>query len=369
MVQLSLRSLKISHFRTHKLSVIEPTNEPIVLYGLNGAGKTNILEAISMFAPGQGFRRAKFSELSRRPDMLGWKLTGEFKKGDQSYVVSNSWDETLGRKITIDGKKATQNTLAKLLRILWISPLMDRIWLNGSTERRRFLDRIVSNLVPEHTENCIKYYKALKQRNKLIKDKVTDPNWYDAVENQMALPGVEIETARGDVINKIMEMQRRSVSFFPAADLDIKGSRYLAAKEFQIALLQSRKQDFFVGRTLIGPHLSDLVALYSSKSTAAKNCSTGEQKALLISIIIATAKIQIELFKTPPILLFDEVSAHLDAEKRSILYDELYQLNLQVFLTGTDLNIFKELKVRAKYYEVLLNADESSCMPVNKPFF
>ena len=349
------------------MSVIEPTNEPIVLYGLNGAGKTNVLEAISMFAPGQGFRRAKFSELSRRPDMLGWKLTGEFIVGDHSYVVTTSWDEKLGRKITIDDKRATQSALASLLRILWITPSMDRIWLNGSAERRRFLDRIVSNIVPEHTENCINYYKALKQRNKLIKEKVTDTNWYDAVENQMALSGVEIDRARSKVINDIMKMQKKSVSYFPAADLDIVGPQYLSAQEFQFALSNRRKKDVLVGRTLIGPHLSDLVAIYSSKGIDAKNCSTGEQKALLISIIIATAKIELELFQTPPILLFDEVSAHLDAERRSILYDELYKLNLQVFLTGTDINTFNELKERAKYYEVLLNIDESICMLVDYP--
>ena len=369
MVQLSLSSLKISHFRTHKLSVIELTQEPIIIFGFNGAGKTNILEAISMFAPGQGFRRAKASDLSRRPDLLGWKLIGKFNISDQSCEIMVSWDEVLGRKIEIDGKLVSQSKLARLVRILWITPLMDRIWLNGSSERRRFLDRIVSNLVPDHTENSIKYYKALKQRNQLLKDKVSDSNWYDAVENQMALSAIKINKARSEVISSIMEMQKKSVSSFPVADLNLVGSQYLFEQDFQCALCASRKQDMHVGRTLIGPHLSDLGAIYSSKGIEAKNCSTGEQKALLISIIIATAKIQLEKFNVPPILLFDEVSAHLDIERRVALYDEICNLGLQVFLTGTDSTIFDGLKERGKYYEVVMNLGESKCMPIEDPLF
>ena len=161
MVQLLLSSLKISHFRTHKLSVINPSQKPIVIFGLNGAGKTNILEAISMLAPGRGFRRAKFSELSRRPDLLGWQVSADFQIFGSTYEVCTFWDQTSTRKVTIDGKSATQSELGRLVRILWITPQMDRIWLDGSAERRRFLDRIVSTLVSEHTENCIQYQKAL----------------------------------------------------------------------------------------------------------------------------------------------------------------------------------------------------------------
>ena len=360
MVQLSLISLKISHFRTHKLSVIELAKKPIVIFGSNGSGKTNVLEAISMFAPGQGLRRAKFSDLSRKPDLLGWKLTGKFQLRGRICEVSTFWDESRGRKILIDGKLVNQSQLAGLTRILWITPVMDRIWLNGSSERRRFLDRLVSNIVPAHTENSIKYYNALKQRNKLIKDKIFDSDWYNAVENQMALFGVEIYRARHDVITSIMAMQKKSTSSFPAANLSIKGTQFLSVEDFEFALNSHRKQDIFNGRTSIGPHLGDLNAIYLSKGIDAKNCSTGEQKALLISIIIATAKIQMELFQTPPILLLDEVSAHLDQERRSILYSELCKLDLQFFLTGADCEIFKELDSSAKYFEVTINSGESS---------
>ena len=151
--------------------MINPFKKPIVIFGLNGAGKTNILEAISMLAPGRGFRRAKFFDLSRRPDLLGWKVSADLKISGTSYEVCTSWDAISTRKVTIDGKPATQSELGRLVRILWLTPQMDRIWLDGSAERRRFLDRIVSTLVMEHTENCIQYQKALKQRNKLIRDR------------------------------------------------------------------------------------------------------------------------------------------------------------------------------------------------------
>ena len=366
---MSLSSLKISHFRTHKLSTIKPDNGPIVIFGLNGAGKTNVLEAISMFAPGQGFRRARFLELMRRPELVGWKIIAEFNILGSLYEIVTFWDETSGRKILVDGKVTKQSELAKLVRILWITPSMDRIWLNGSSERRRFLDRLVSNLVPEYTESSISYYKALKQRNKLIKDKIVDPYWYGAVEKQMAISGIEIFRARSEIISKIMVMQKKSISSFPIADLSLIGLSYSSVEEFRIALYENRKKEIYAGRTLIGPHLSDLEAVYMSKNIDAKNCSTGEQKALLISIIIATAKIQLEMFQTPPILLFDEISAHLDAKRRSVLYDELFSLDLQVFLTGTDISTFLDLKTRAKYYEVALNSDVSSCTLVGDAAF
>ena len=348
--------------------MINPSAQPVVLFGLNGAGKTNILEAISMLAPGQGFRRAKFSELSRRPDLLGWKVSAKFEVSGTSHEICTFWDETSSRKITIDGKPATQIALAHLVRILWITPLMDRIWLDGSGDRRRFLDRIVSIVVPDHTKQIIKYHKALKQRNKLIKDKNIDISWYSALERQMAQSGIQIDLARREVISQLVTMQKKSISSFPIADLRIIGTRYSSVEEFEEALGFNRKQDIYAGRTLIGPHLNDLEARYHSKAIDAKNCSTGEQKALLISIIIAAAKIQLELFNTPPILLFDEVSAHLDSERRSLLYDELHNLGLQVFLTGTDSNIFEELKLRAQYYKVELEPEGTVCTQIDDIF-
>ena len=368
-MQLLLSSLKISHFRTHKLSVIRPSNQPIVIFGSNGSGKTNILEAISMLVPGRGLRQAKFSELSRQPDLLGWQVSAELHIFGSTYEVCTFWGESSNRKVTVDGKFVSQSELGRLVRVLWITPQMDRIWLDGSAERRRFLDRLVSTLVPDHTENSIQYHKALKQRNKLIKDRVSDPKWYNALEWQMALSGSAIDLARYNVISQIMAMQKKSVSSFPAAELGLIGTAYKSAKEFQYDLASSRPADIYAGRTLKGPHLSDLTSIYSLKSINAKNCSTGEQKALLISIIIATAKIQLEKFNTPPILLFDEVAAHLDSERRSLLYQELCNLGLQVFLTGTDINIYEELRTQAKYFRLQIESDVTNCTKVDDKDF
>ena len=261
---MSLSSLQISHFRTHRLSSISFASEPIVLFGSNGAGKTNILEAISLFAPGQGLRRAKFSELSRRPECIGWKLNGKFQIQERSHEISIFWDEGSGRKIIIDGKQANQSELGQLIRILWVTPLMDRIWVNGSTDRRRFLDRIVANIVPNHTENTINYQRALKQRNKLIKERVSNADWFDALEKFMGISGFKINEARINVINKIMAMQKKSTSSFPIAELSLIGEQFSSAEELQLALSQNRKKDFYAGRTLLGPHLSDVSASYAS---------------------------------------------------------------------------------------------------------
>ena len=341
--------------------MITPSQKPVVIFGLNGAGKTNILEAISMLAPGRGFRGAKFSDLSRRPDLLGWQVSADFHISGSTYEVCTSWDAISTRKVTIDGKPATQSELGRLVRILWLTPQMDRIWTDGSAERRRFLDRIVSTLVTDHTENCIQYQKALKQRNKLIKDRIFDSNWYNAIEFQLALSGSAIDLARQSVISQIMAMQKKSRSSFPVADLNLIGPTYNSVQEFQDALAASRTADIYAGRTLKGPHLSDLESIYSKKAINAKNCSTGEQKALLISIIIATAKIQLEIFATPPILLLDEVSAHLDSKRRSLLYTELCDLGLQAFLTGTDISIFQELRTRAEFFRAQIDSNMTVC--------
>ena len=368
MGRLTLNFLKMSHFRTHKSSIIESSGKSIVIVGSNGVGKTNILEAISLLSPGRGFRRATFEQISRRPDLVGWKVSAEIEILGNTHEISTWWDNSSSRKITIDGKFTNQIELGRLVRVLWITPLMDRIWLDGSIDRRRFLDRVVSTLISDHIENNIKYYNALKQRNRLIKDRIFDANWYTALEHQMAVSGFEIDASRREVLSRIMNMQESSHSAFPMAKLNLIGSVFNNSEEFEKALKNGRQKDIFAGRTLIGPHLSDLSAIYSSKGIEAKSCSTGEQKALLISIIIASAKLQLEEFSSPPILLFDEISAHLDGNRRSLLYDELRNLGAQVFLTGTDIEIFNELKNQVDFVRVELDSEISVCKHLSNIF-
>ena len=331
------------------------------MFGCNGIGKTNVLEAVSLFAPGRGLRRAKLEDLSRRPDQLGWKLIGQIDIDDRIYEVSTLYGTDKSRKIFIDGKSVSQHELGRLIKILWITPLMDRIWLEGSNERRRFLDRLVSTIVSDHTDNLVKYYKALRQRNKLLKDKSSDYNWFKVLEHQMAHFGASIEVSRTNVLSQIMRQQEESNSVFPTAKLSLACSDFLDPRNLESQFEANREKELWVGRTLFGPHLNDLHAIYSSKCVEAKNCSTGEQKALLISIVLATARIQIEVFNTAPIILFDEVSAHLDGKSRVLLYDELCKLGSQVFLTGTDEMIFSELKNRAQFFELFMEKDQTIC--------
>ncbi len=361
MGRLILHSIKISHFRTHKLSKFSFTEKPTVIFGCNGAGKTNVLEAISLLAPGRGFRNAKAEDLSRRPELLGWKLTANIESNGNKHEICTWWNSQKNRRVTVDEKLVTQVELGRLTRILWITPLMDRIWLEGSSERRSFLDRIVSTIFSEHTPNLLRYHKALRQRNKLLKDKSSDLNWFRVLEHQMASAGAEIEVARRNSLARIVDMQAQSTSSFPAADLNLLGSDFMSAEQLEFQFGKNREKDFWAGRTLLGPHLTDLSAVHLSKSIEAKNCSTGEQKALLISIILAVARIQIDQFGVMPLLLFDEVSAHLDRERRSILYDEICNLDAQVFLTGTDKMIFEDLTNQAQFFSLDTKFGETIC--------
>ncbi len=360
MALVGLDKVLISHFRTHKISNMMFCKGPVVLYGPNGAGKTNVLEAISLLSPGRGFRGAAVAELSRNPEKIGWKVSADLVFDDNLRRLETWSDGKSPRKIMIDGKQSSQISLGELVRVLWITPLMDRVWLDGSSGRRKLLDRIVISLFPEHTEHTINYYKAMKQRNRLIKDKNFDEKWYDALEAQMAVSGFAIDISRRKVIAKLMNTQKKSRSSFPSAKLDLCGFNFATAKDFESFLNKNRKKDFLFGRTLEGPHLSDLSAEYISKGTNARNCSTGEQKALLISLILATAKLQVDEFKYSPILLLDEVAAHLDTGRRALLYDEICNLGIQAFLTGTDETLFSKLKGRAQFMKLNLESNIST---------
>ena len=359
MTAVGLEKVLISHFRTHKLSNMTFCEGPVVLYGPNGTGKTNILEAISLLSPGKGFRGAGVDELSRNPEQIGWKISADIMFDNNLRKLETWSDGKSPRKITIDGKKTSQIKLGELVRILWITPLMDRVWLDGASGRRKLLDRIVISFFPQHTEHILNYYKAMKQRNRLMKEQNLNERWYDALEAQMAVSGFEIDMYRRQTVDKLMNAQKHSRGSFPLARLDLCGFEFASAKDYESCLNNNRKKDFFFGRTSEGPHLSDLSAQYISKGTNARNCSTGEQKALLLSLILSTAKIQVEELNCSPILLLDEVAAHLDTGKRALLYDEICNLGIQAFLTGTDESLFSMLKGRAQFVQLKLESSIS----------
>lgn len=309
-----------------------------------------------MLSPGRGLRRASVDEMSRAPERLGWKITATLDSLAQVHELV-TWVEGDGaRQVEIDGKTAPQLALGRVARIVWLVPVMDRLWLEGAGERRRFLDRMVMSFIPAHAEATLKYEKAMRERNRLLKDNVRDASWYGALEGQMAEAGGAISANRVEVLARLQASQQGVETAFPVADLSLISADELPPEQTADTLRQAfeagRYRDMAAGRTLTGPHRADLHAVYAAKGVEAKLCSTGEQKALLVSLILANARALAQDFGAPPILLLDEVAAHLDADRRAALYDEICALGAQAWMTGTGPELFDTFGDRAHFIEV-----------------
>lgn len=328
----------------------------MAIFGPNGAGKTNILEAISMLSPGRGLRRAQIDEITRAPEALGWKVTAELQSLGRLHEVETAYTGSGSRSVLIDEKPAPQVALGRLARIVWLVPVMDRLWVEGAEGRRRFLDRMAMSFFPAHAEAALTYEKTMRERNRMLKDGITDPAWYDAVEAQMAEAGADVERNRLSTLDRLEAAQAEGGSPFPAGDLFLCGAEdaevILDRQDLQEAFRDGRRRDMAAGRTLAGPHRDDLRAVYRAKGVDARQCSTGEQKALLISLILANSRAVAQDFGAPPILLLDEVAAHLDADRRAALYDEICGLGAQAWMTGTGPELFEELGDRANRLSV-----------------
>ncbi|MEO0372536.1 MAG: DNA replication/repair protein RecF [Pseudomonadota bacterium] len=352
---LYLSHLSLSYFRSHQSARIDGDGRPVAIFGPNGAGKTNILEAVSLFSPGRGLRRASAADMARRPDDIGWKLTGHLQSLAQIHEVEITTQGEEARKVRIDGKPTSQIALGRIARVLWLIPAMDRLWIEGADGRRRFLDRMTLSFTPDHAEASLSYEKAMRERNRLLKDQVRDGHWYVAVERQMAQSGIALHQNRMAALHRLSEAQTEADTAFPSAELELtmtEGAMPETESDFREALHESRFRDLAAGRTLVGPHRADLYGVYAAKGVPAKDCSTGEQKALLISLILANARALADDFGAPPLLLLDEVAAHLDATRRAALYDEVCALKAQAWMTGTGPELFAELGDRAQYLEV-----------------
>ncbi len=365
MTKLALTSLTLSHFRSHKRAVLDVDARPVAVFGPNGAGKTNLLEAVSLFSPGRGLRRAGADDLTRRPEALGWKITGHLQSLHQTHELETWAEAGSARQLRIDGKTAPQVALGRIARILWLVPAMDRLWIEGAEGRRRFLDRATLSFEPTHAEAVLSYEKAMRERNRLLKDMVRDPHWYAAIESQMAEAGAAIQRNRQFAIAELTAAQQAATTAFPTATLSLTAAEPIP-DDLQSALAENRHRDMAAGRTLIGPHRADLDAVFADKGVPAKDCSTGEQKALLISLILANGRALARDFGAPPILLLDEVAAHLDATRRAALYDEICGLGAQAFMTGTGSELFGELADRAQYVEVTEAEGQSIVTPKEK---
>ncbi|MDG3041335.1 DNA replication/repair protein RecF [Roseicyclus marinus] len=345
-------ALTLNHFRSHRRARLDLDGRPVAIHGPNGAGKTNLVEAVSLLSPGRGLRRAAAEEIIRRPEALGWKVQAEIAGGHLGHEIELTAEPGQPRATRIDGKPSPQTALARLLRIVWLVPSQDRLWIEGADGRRRFLDRIALSFTPDHAEAALAHEKAMRERNRLLKDQVSDARWYMALERQMAESATILTANRRDAISRILAAQEGAATAFPAARLTLETDDLPTVEDHAAALAQNRDRDMAAGRTLIGPHRADLVAIYADKDMPAAQCSTGEQKALLISLILANARALKADTEAAPLVLLDEVAAHLDAGRRAALFDEICALGAQAWMTGTGPELFVELGARAQYVAV-----------------
>ncbi len=364
-----LITLKLHNFRSYDDVALGGLSAGlVVLYGANGAGKTNILEAISLLSPGRGVRGAKTSDVQRIGSSDPWAVAAQLQTKYEAVRLGTGLDpaskEGSERRIVrIDGQTVrSQSSLAKYLSCIWLTPQMDRLFLDSSRERRKFLDRLVFSFDPGHSGRVTRYENALSQRSKLLKEGMRDEAWLSGLEKQMAETGIAIAAARLDFVQRLqVACNAADHVYFPLARLGVCGNlegllSNAPALEVEGAFLQqlseSRERDAIVGGALHGPHKSDLSVVYSEKGMPAEQCSTGEQKALLVGIVLAHARLINAERGFPPIILLDEIAAHLDEGRRNVLYDILQDLGGQVWLTGADRSLFDSIKGQDQFYEV-----------------
>lgn len=346
---LAIETLSLSHFRSHRATRLVFDGRPVAIIGPNGAGKTNVLEAVSLLSPGRGLRRAASEDFTRKPEAIGWKIAARTVGFGAGHEIETWAEGVESRQVRIDGKAATQVALGRVLRILWLVPAMDRLWIESAEGRRRFLDRMTLSFFPDHAQATLDYEKAMRERNRLLRDQVSDPAWYAALEARMAEAGHLLTANRFSALEHLAQTQKGAETAFPRAELELTASDEVELAE---ALAANRRRDMAAGRSLIGPHRADLLAVYAAKGVSADQCSTGEQKALLISLILANARALAAMLGQAPILLLDEVAAHLDSQRRAALYEEITALGAQALMTGTEAALFDSLGNQAQTFIV-----------------
>jgi DNA replication and repair protein RecF len=367
-----LTRIALHDFRNYASLQLRLDGRHVCLYGANGAGKTNLMEAVSMLSPGRGLRGAEFTDLIRR-DAEGqlarsWAISSDVRDGgiDRKLSLSLELDDEGRSKRTarLDGVTTAQNDLGELMRVIWLTPAMDRVFVGPAGDRRRFLDRQVMAHFPSHGTFGAAYEKAMRQRNALLERGGADAAWLDALELGMASAAAAMAVHRVDAVKMMQEaILARPEGAFPKALIDLDGVFETHAangvpltdieQEIASQLRQNRARDQASGRTTEGVHRTDLRVIHAPKGLPADQCSTGEQKALLIGLILSNAQALFERdFAPSPLLLLDEAAAHLDSDRRAALYDELTALGGQAWLTGTDRSLFDAFGDRAQRFEV-----------------
>jgi DNA replication and repair protein RecF len=324
--------LALTDFRSYADALIEPGPGFVLLYGDNGAGKTNLLEAVSLLSPGRGIRGAALSEMARRSGSGGFAVAARL--GDIDIGTGTEASAPERRQVRINGAPASANSLGEWLSVLWLTPAMDRLFTGPAGDRRRFVDRLVLALEPSHARHAARYEAAMRSRNKLLAEADgADPAWLDALEMQLAEHGSEIAAARARTVAALGERTAAAPDDqFPGAALALEGWE---AGDLAAELRQGRSRDASAGRTLTGPHRQDLAVIHAGKGMPAAQSSTGEQKALLLGLVLAHADMVAEKRGQAPILLLDEVAAHLDPKRREVLFGRLEGRG-QVWMTATE---------------------------------
>ncbi len=350
---MTIRQITLENFRNHVSLRLNPSEKFVIFSGENGAGKTNILEAVSLLAPGRGLRRAALPDMARENGSGFFGIAAEISE-DIQIGTGTMPDRPERRKSRVNGATVPTNDLAQWISVLWLTPLMDRLFLEGSSGRRNFLDRLVSALEPAHARNCAKYEKARRERNLLLSaEQRPEPRWIDAIDAQLADAGGEIIVARQRLMTSLNDhLSAQSESVFAIPNLYLEDQNITDAGHFLHILKENRAADQAAGRTLKGPHRCDMRALHRHKQRPAEQCSTGEQKAMLFSIILSHAKLVENNRNIRPILLLDEMAAHLDPKRRAALFDRLDQSGSQIWLTGTEAELFSEIHAISAHYHL-----------------
>jgi DNA replication and repair protein RecF len=369
MTAARIRRLTLRNFRNYHDAALVLDRRAIVLVGPNGAGKTNILEAISLLMPGRGLRYATLDEVAFSEGDGSWAISAEVEGPFGLVTLGTGIDPPIddakatARKARIDREPvASAAAFSDHLRLLWLIPAMDGLFSGPAGDRRRFLDRFVLALQPEHAARVSALERALRSRNRLLEQPRPDDHWLDAIEHETAELAVAVAAARAQTVQLLaVRLAARADPLFPSAEITLSGWMEMLAltrpaveieDRYRAVLKESRAADAAAGRTLDGPHLTDLAVTYAAKGIAARDASTGEQKALLLGLMLANADLIHELTGNAPVLLLDEVVAHLDPARRAALFDNLERLGSQIWMSGADPAAFNDLVTRAQVITV-----------------
>ncbi|MEQ1619312.1 MAG: DNA replication/repair protein RecF [Terricaulis sp.] len=372
MTSLHITRLTLSNFRNHADLDLQLDARPVCLFGPNGAGKTNILEALTMLAPGRGLRGASLTDVARagEDEMRAqvWAVSARVRQDGEETALGAGAERTpeggVKRLARRDGQPATAAELAEAARMTWLTPAMDRLWSGPAGDRRRFFDRLTLARATEHGASAAAYERAMRERQRLLLDRVFDDAWLGGLEREMSAHGSAIAAARVETLHRLQDaIDARPDGAFPKVVLALEGA--LEARfergaksvdvedDFAALLHDMRGRDAGAGRALDGPHRSDLLARHAAKNMEADQCSTGEQKALLLGLTLAQARaLASDPGAGPSLILIDEAAAHLDAVRRAALFDELLANPGQAWLTGTDESLFEAFGHRAQMFEV-----------------